>query len=182
MAADAAQELKSLGATRADITADPRIGLHAERHSAAYPVPDFTQAARTLSTFIFRPVLGQSEVQDLGNAVGRHHLRLMPDLFSLSHVGSLFSRNLGGAAQAPDGNHIGLTLYSALHERRYDHMFYPDMTGQARRVLSVVFDGKTIPGGDALKSYGASIDLVAARERIGALTKIGQEKPSHRLQ
>ncbi|HEU4839038.1 MAG TPA: hypothetical protein VFS88_06475 [Micavibrio sp.] len=179
-AIDAARDLRGQGAMRADLMVDPRLDMNAARHLSVCPVPDFTMAARSLSGTIFAPLVGRSDVQDFSSAVGQHYARVAPDLFTLSHVGSLF-------AQAKiDGNHLGLALYAALHGKSYDrksytHLLYPDMTHHARGVLATALGGNCV-GAEGGHSYGVSIDLKSLRERIAALTGLCNSRPAARLQ
>jgi hypothetical protein len=176
----AARDLRGQGAIRADLMVDPRLDMNAARHLSACPVPDFTKAASSLSGMIFAPLVGRSDVQDFSRAVGQDYAREAPDLFTLSHVGSLF-------AQAKiDGNHLGLALYAALHGKSYDrksytHLLYPDMTHHARHVLTATLGGKCVGAEDG-HSYGVSIDLKSVRERIAALTGVCNSRPAACLQ
>jgi hypothetical protein len=165
---------------RADLMVDPRLDMNAARHLGVCPVPDFTMAARSLSGTIFAPLVGRSDVQDFSNAVGQHYARVAPDLFTLSHVGSLFTQ------AKIDGNHLGLALYAALHGKSYDrkaytHLLYPDMTHHARRVLAAALGGNCV-GAEGGHSYGVSIDLKSVRERIAALTGLCNSRPAASLQ
>ena len=180
-AVNAARALKAQGAVRADITVDPRLPLNAARHLNAFPVADFTHAARNLCSFIFAPMIGRSDVQDFSNAVGRYYDLEVPDLYTLSNVGSLF------ADARQDGGYLGLALYTALHGKSYDrkpytHLLYPDMTPNARRVLSTKLGGKCMGVDDETSVYGAGIDLQSMRERIGLLIDAGNRQPAARIQ
>lgn len=177
----AARELREQGAVRADLTVDPRLNMNASRHLNVCPVPDFTQAARSLSSLIFGPMIGHSDVQDFSNAVGKYYAREAPDLFTLSRVGALF------AQAAHDGGSLGLALYTALHGRSYDrkpytHLLYPDMSSHARRVLATRLGGKCLSDENGGSGYGVSIDLKSVRERIATLTSASNLQPTARLQ
>ena len=180
-AVGAALDLKEKGAMRADLMVDPRLHLQPSRHLSTYPVPDFTQAARNLSCNIFGPVLGNSDIQDFSDAVGKYYNRVMPDLFSLSHIGSLFT------STKHDGGHLGLALYTALHGKSsdgkdYTHLLYPDMSPHARRILSIKLGGECLGGDEEKASYGVSVNLKSVRERIKTLASAGAMQPTHRPQ
>lgn len=181
--ARAAQALKHIGAHRADLSTDPRFGYTApdlvHKNRAA---PAFTAAARALIDYIFRPMLGHSEICDLSYAP---QSVISPDLQTLANVGAIFAHNstiLGSRGMDEhDGRDLGLIFYLAIHARasdrkRYDLLAYPGISARAHTSL---FDRMGDIAGPALGAYGPTINLTRLRTSMTALAATGQPAPKY---
>lgn len=173
--ASAATMLREKGASCADLTSDPRVGVSGGSHSFFHPVPEFSRIAQGMAEAIFRPVVGQSSVRDLTRAV-RDSGIVLPDLPTLSTVGTIFARASLSTSRHHDGRNLGLVFYLAIHARTqkglaYDQLVFPSLTKQARRSLGTL-DERIFK--EDLPGYGPVIDLNATRARMAAL----QTKPA----
>lgn len=173
IATNAASILKARGVSRVDLTMDPRLNL-SSAHGRAYAVPEFSRAARGLSSIVFRPMLGRSDVHDLGTIALEEPPRILPDLNTLSTVGMLFTQqdktgNDRFFRTTIEGNNLGLVFYLALHAKTpegksYSHVVFPGITPDAKRALGFL-------SADNLNVdvYGPAIDLNGPRRQMAAL-------------
>lgn len=169
----AAMNLKAKGAIRADLTTDPRYETRASQRGQAHPVIQFNKSADSLASTVFRPVIGQSDVQDLKD--------VFKDLKSFSNAASLFK--VAASGNAHNHREVGLVLYMAFHTS-YDTLAFPGLSGQAKQVLND-FAPDTVS--DDLDAYGHALNLLPAREKLKALRNFRDEAvaayaPSIRLQ
>ena len=172
-ASEIASGFKKAGATRIDLTNDPRVSLPDTHRALAKPVNDFDKAARDLARTIFGPVIGGSSVRDLTHTTTKQ--KRLPDIKSLSNVGTLFARKacgtLGLGMNERDGAALGLILFLALHGtteqgKAYEKLVYANLSGTAQDALKSL-DAKLIS--ENIDGYSALIDLARLRHRMNDL-------------
>lgn len=177
-AMEAVLKLKKSGASRADISADPRLIRNIERHGQTHNLatPQFEHAARGLSEFLLRPVIGKSDVQDLSDAIMKG-VQYSPTLSDLSTIGTKFAPKTK-SPQTQFGENLGLVLYLALHAKasdgkQYTHLVFPELTVGMRGSLSERFrDGLYSHTDKELGDYGPVINLRGARLQLQGLQKL----------
>lgn len=178
----AARALKEQGMQRADVGTHPRFSYASPPMvHKNYAVADFTLSARMLTNYIFRPVVGRSDVCDLSHAP---QSPVMPQLGSLATVGALFAQKakLPGSAcmDIHDGGDLGLVFFLAIHGRpqeakHYDLLLFPGISRRARQALETLADCN----GPAIDAYGVAIDLNAMRRRMAGL--VGKQTAAARV-